>query len=278
MYAKLTALLLCRALLLLFLQVLSPGGRLTTLIVRLPSSVSAAAAANSILVQSNELLAQAAAAAGSSSSSSASQQPRFGECHLLAYTTSRYEYPQRKPQQGFSSNPGASSAAAGQPAPAGGVGDDQVLQQHVTAFKKRRDGLLAGRAQLREVDAAEQLHEPWWFQNELLVLLFPTDPAAAAGEAAADVRVGSKRPAASRGSEEEQQAQQLHVLVLQSVEGSGNDWSEGTQMLPLLLTLPSDLVGESIVRHAMQVGAQDGRCMTSICPPGCLEIIPWLFM
>lgn len=106
--------LLCRTL--LPLQVLSPNRRLTTLIVRLPGSVTAAAAANSILVQANKLLAPAAAAAaasGPSSSSASRQQPPFSECHLLAYATSTYQYPQRKPQQG-SSNPGTSNAAAGQ--------------------------------------------------------------------------------------------------------------------------------------------------------------------
>ncbi|WIA08233.1 hypothetical protein OEZ85_007679 [Tetradesmus obliquus] len=62
------------------IQVLSPNRRLTTLIVRLPGSVTAATAANSILVQANKLLAPAAAAAaasGPSSSSASRQQPPF---------------------------------------------------------------------------------------------------------------------------------------------------------------------------------------------------------
>jgi hypothetical protein len=240
------------------MQVLSPGSRLTTLIVRLPSSTTASAAANIILAQANELLAAAAATAAGPSSSADQQQQQaqaqFSECHLLAYTSSSAGYPQRKPQPG-SGDASAGRAAAGWPTSAGEQTSKGVLQELVASYSKRRADLLTGRTQLREVDAAERLNDPWWYQNELLVVLLPADPAAAA---AAGVHVGCK---CGRESEEPPQRQQVHVLVLQSVQNSC-DWlyDGGTQLLPLLVPLQQD-GNEDDVKQAIEVG-----CKLSLLP------------
>lgn len=233
------------------MQVLSPKGRLTNLVVQLPASITASAAANSILAQANELLL----AEHNTTAAGSSHQVVYHECHLLTYPSSSTGYPKRS-----SSND----------APSGDSTDsddfEDALEQLVAGYAKRRERLLSGRATLQEVDASEVLNEPWWLQNELLVLLLPQDPAAAAAAAAAAVppaRAGSKRPA----PEQEQQGQQRrYVLLLMSQyvtgyaygrtfwDSAANCYRSKGQPLPLLLPLPngcSDAVAG--VKQALQV-------------------------
>jgi hypothetical protein len=229
------------------MQVLSPGARLTTLIVSLPNSTTASAAANSILAQANELLAAAASDTAGSSSSSQYPQAPFHECHLLAYAASSAGYPQSK------------STAAAAAAEGGESHQESALQQHISAYSKRRAGLLGGRAQLREIDASERLNEPWWFENELLVLLLPADPeaAAAAAAAAAYARVGSKRSASSRdaaAAAAAAAAKQWYMLVLQSVQNKGYFDDEGSLLLPVLLPVSRDATVQQVLQ-SVQVGS-----------------------